>query len=191
MVRKTALLFVLLTAQLAMSCFAQVQESPTGPVILTISGAISVGNGQEDVQNSTETEISAQFDLAMLEEIGLTRIVTETPWTKGLISFEGVLGRDLLSLVNFEGSSLRASALDNYSVDIPVEDFFTHDVILATRIDGQVLRVRDNGPLWVIYPWSDNSNLKRPQYFARSIWQLYSLIVKKSTHVFPVYVHSI
>lgn len=176
---KSALLYLLLAVQVALNCHAQSLETPTGPVILTISGEIEPANNPGDEQENTDVNKTVQFDLAMLEKIGLTRIVTETPWTEGLVNFEGVLFKDLLALINARGSSIRASALDNYSIDIPIEDFLNHDVILATRIDGKALRVRDNGPLWVIYPWTDNSALKRPIYFSRSIWQLHSFTVNK------------
>lgn len=179
MVRRTALLFLLLSALLAQICQAQAIDAPSGKVILTITGAIDVDNSENNAPENSDEPKTAKFDLTMLEEIGLTKITTETPWTKGLIAFEGVLVRDLLSFVKAEGTSVRASALDNYSVDIPIKDFQSHDVILATRINGKVLRVRDNGPVWVIYPWTDNSILKRPHYFARSIWQLHSFTVNK------------
>lgn len=179
MLLKETFLCFFLTVLVALNSHALNKEPLTGPVILTISGAINADSSQELTQNNAEKSNVVQFDLATIEKIGLTKVVTETPWNEGLVEFEGVLMRDLLAHVTAQGSSVYASALDNYSVDIPIEDFMSHDVILATRIDGKVLRVRDNGPLWVIYPWTDHSEYKRPHYFARSIWQLKSLTVNE------------
>ena len=40
------------------------------------------------------------------------------------------------------------------------------------------LTVRQRGPLWVIYPWSDQPNLQNEVYYSRSIWQLKALEVR-------------
>ncbi|MFK7992789.1 MAG: molybdopterin-dependent oxidoreductase [Granulosicoccus sp.] len=174
---KATLVFLFVIVQLVPTSHAQSLDEPTGPVILTISGSIDVYNSQNDLTENTDSPMTARFDLAMLENIGLTQVTTETPWTKGLMTFEGVLARDLMKGVMARGNSVRASAFDNYSVDIPIEDFQNYDVIVATRINGKIMRVRDNGPLWVIYPWTDKPELKRPYFFARSIWQLHSIVV--------------
>ncbi len=107
----------------------------------------------------------------------MIKVATETPWTTGIIEFEGVLVRDLLDFVKADGKTVKAAALDDYVVDIPVEDFLVHDVIIATRIKGKPMRVRENGPLWIIYPWNDVPDLRRPHFYSNSIWQLNSLMV--------------
>lgn len=163
--------------QLTLSCSVHSLESPADRIILTISGAIGVHNdpGADDSENPDQP--TARFDLSMLEAPGVLKVVTETPWTDGLVAFEGVLMRDILDLVEGHGKSVRGVALDDYIVDIPIDDFLKYDVILATRIDGKPMKVRENGPLWIIYPWTDVSELRRPQYYSRSIWQLKSLTV--------------
>lgn len=156
---------------------------PEGKVILTLDGSIAVFNkagtdSQDSSANQPEQVRSLGMDITMLESIGLTTIHTETPWTEGLVEFSGVLMRDLMAHVKAEGSSIHASALDDYIAKLPLEDFQDHDVILATRIAGKPIRVRNNGPLWIIYPWSDVPDLRRPHYYARSIWQLKSITVQ-------------
>ena len=48
----------------------------------------------------------------------------------------------------------------------------TLDTILATRMDGQLMSVRDKGPLFLIYPFDLDSGLYNEKYFARSVWQI-------------------
>lgn len=164
--------------QLSINCHAQQLDPPEGRVILTISGAIGAHTELEaNTEKDSEQSPSAQFDLPMLEALGLTRIATETPWTDGIVDFEGVLVRDILDLVNADGDSVRATALNDYVIALPTQDFIDHDVIIATRIDGKPMKIRENGPLWIIYPWSDVASLRRANYYARSIWQLKSLTV--------------
>lgn len=143
------------------------QETTKGRVVLKVHGEIS-GLGPEAVKS---------FTVEDLEALGMVQVKTETPWTDGIVTFEGVLGRKVLSAVDAKGRLLKARALNDYIVDIPTSDFEEFDVILATRIDGQRLSVRDRGPLWVIYPWSENRSLQSDTFYSRSIWQLQSIQV--------------
>ncbi len=145
-------------------------EAPTGRIILQVSGEITESN----------SDGSMEFDLDMLDALGVTTVTTETPWTEGPVSFQGVLIRDLLATVGSTGTSVDAEALNDYTVTIPVSDFSQYDVILATRANGEVLTVRDRGPVWIIYPWTDQPMLQNEIYYSRSIWQLKSLIVKSN-----------
>lgn len=147
---------------------ADTLQSPQGRVILTVSGAIQKVNGKG----------RARFDLTMIKALGTVTVRTATPWTQGVSEFEGVRLRDLLSAVGATGDTIHAVALNDYKVAIPVSDFDNHDVILAFKLDGRVLRVRDKGPLWVIYPWDDDPSLKTERYYARSIWQLNRVVVE-------------
>jgi hypothetical protein len=116
-----------------------------------------------------------EVDLAGLESLGVRTVVTATPWTEGTIRFEGVLLRDVIDAVAPEATMIRAIAINDYVVEIPVEDARRWDVIVASRADGERMRVRDKGPLWVIYPWSTDPELDQARYHNRSIWQLRAL----------------
>ncbi len=147
---------------------AGVLAAPKGQVILTLSGQIS----------NTNVSDSARFDRDMLEALGMKKIRTSTPWTEGVSVFEGVLVRDLLAAVGASGKVVRATAINDYGVSIPISDFTEHEVILALKINGKYMRVRDKGPLWIIYPLDDHPQLKEPVIFERSIWQLNKITVK-------------
>ncbi|MBL4666572.1 MAG: molybdopterin-dependent oxidoreductase, partial [Sneathiella sp.] len=76
------------------------------------------------------------------------------------------------------GNTLKATAINDYSVDIPVEDIQKHDVIIAYKMNGKFMSIRDKGPLWVIYPWSDTPSLRSELYHSRSIWQLIEISIE-------------
>lgn len=147
---------------------AQELAIPTGRVILTVDGALT----------HTNAGASAQFDLAMLESLPQHTVRTVTPWTEGLTEFTGPRGSELLAVVGAQGRSVVATAINDYQVEIPLSDFTDIAMILATRRDGKPMRVRDKGPIWVIYPWSDRPELKTEIYHSRSIWQLKALTIK-------------
>jgi len=141
---------------------------PKGRVLLSISGAIE----------RTNAEGRADFDRKMLEEIGLVELETTTPFTKGSTVFRGVLARDLMRHIGARGDEIEAAAIDLYKVRIPFEDFERFDVLIALEADGRKLRVRDHGPAWVIYPWTDHEELAKEVYSRRSIWQLNAIEVQ-------------
>ncbi|ALN75662.1 MULTISPECIES: molybdopterin-dependent oxidoreductase [unclassified Aureimonas] len=136
--------------------------NPSGPVVLTISGTISNTNGDG----------IARFDLAALEAIGGRSATMETPWTDGPTQFSGPFLRNVLAEVGAKGSKVQLIALNDYAADIPVGDATGLDTILATRMNGKPLSVRDKGPLFLIYPFDQSPDLYNEKYFSRSVWQI-------------------
>ncbi len=137
---------------------------PAGPVILSVKGKIAVTNNGK----------SADFDIAMLEALPKTSFETSTPWTDADTVFEGVALTDLIAAVGASGGTIVASALNDYSVPIPASDAQA-GVMIAYRLNGEYMQVKDKGPLWVIYPFDDRPELKTETKYSRSVWQLTSL----------------
>jgi len=147
---------------------AQRLPEPTSRVILEVSGKIAKTNAPE----------RARFDLKALEALGITKVTTSTPWTEGKKVFEGVRLRDLLQAVGADGTTITPVALNDYKLDIPREDFDKYPVILAYRMDGEELRVRDKGPLWIVYPRDDFPELDNRLIRSRWVWQVKELMVR-------------
>ncbi|SFV29722.1 hypothetical protein SAMN05216456_0822 [Devosia crocina] len=141
---------------------------PQGPVILTVSGTVGV----------TNSEAGAQFDRQMLRDIGVTHVKTSTPWTDGVQDFSGVLGRALMERVEAQGDVVMASALNDYTVELPMSDFLDYDLLLATEMNGEEMRVSDKGPVWIVYPRDDEPALQDRRLHDRWVWQLKSLQVQ-------------
>lgn len=142
-------------------------SAPDGPVILTISGEITV----------TNADGRAEFDREMLEALPQTAVRTLTPWTDDQVVFEGVLMRDLLAFVGSRGETVKATALNDYAVSIPVSDFEEETVILAIKRNGDYMPVRENGPLWIIYPLCDD--LTDLDTHSKMVWQLRWIEVRR------------
>lgn len=141
---------------------------PQDEVILSVTGAIEITNAPG----------RADFDMANLERLGLSKVSTWTPWTTGEIEFEGVLARRLMDAVGARGTEVKATALNDYQQTIPLGDFESYDVLLALRANGHLMRVRDKGPIWIIYPWSDHPELDDFLTREKSVWQLNALRVQ-------------
>jgi hypothetical protein len=141
---------------------------PRDRVILTVTGALANADGSGRID----------FDLRSLERLGLSRLTTWTPWTDGEVEFEGVLARRLMEAVGARGTGVEARALNDYEETIPIEDFHKYDVLLAIRINGALMRVRDKGPIWIVYPWSAHPELDDFATREKSVWQLNALHVR-------------
>lgn len=141
---------------------------PGGEPILTVTGRIQVMNGDG----------RAEFDRDMLEKLGTVTLATSTPWTEGQPVFEGVSASTLLDAVGAEGTMVTAIALNDYRVQLPISDFRRYPVLLATKMNGMTLRIRDKGPVWIIYPRDDFPELANDAINQRWIWQLKELHVE-------------
>jgi len=141
---------------------------PGGTVLLTVAGNIGNAN-QADV---------AALDESALRMLPRHAIETATVVTDGVRRFEGFLMRDLLEMVGAQGRVVRASALNDYVIDIPMQDFQRFDVLVATHMDGVRLLPRDKGPFWIVYPRDAHEELQDIRYDYRWVWQLIRLEVK-------------
>jgi hypothetical protein len=61
-----------------------------------------------------------------------------------------------MEAVGAAGTEVGAFALNEYQQTIPISDFASYDVLLAFRMNGRPMRLRDKGPIWIVYPWSDH-----------------------------------
>lgn len=137
-------------------------DAPKGDVVVVITGNIS----------NTNQGDTAVFDMDMLENLpGLSKTL-ETPWTEEATTFSGPRLQALLREVGAQGSKLIVKALNDYSAEVPMEDADKFETILATRMNGDLMSVRDKGPLFLIYPFDTNPELFNEKYFSRSVWQI-------------------
>jgi hypothetical protein len=161
--RNAAALAVLLAAPLA----AQDLPAPEGEPMLTITGKISQTNDGE----------AAVFDLAMLEAMETVTFTTTTIWTDGPQEFTGVPLGVLMEAVGAEGDTIKATAINDYAVDITREDWSVEGPIVAYRNHGELMAVRHKGPLWVVWPFDMNADFQTEQIYSKSIWQLDRIVV--------------
>lgn len=143
-------------------------EKPTGPAVLTVYG--NVGNTNrgpldpfhDALLHATNVEFdeAAEFDLEMLEGLGMQAVETGYDTWPGKFRFEGPLLRDVLAAVGAEGRAVTAYALDGYGARIPAEQIEKHSVILALKRDGQWLGLGGRGPGWVVFPRDQTPELQ-------------------------------
>ena len=157
--------WLLALAAAAPLSFAQSLDAPKGRAILSISGKI-------DLKNKGDLAI---FDMAMIEKLPQHTFTTRTPWYDKPVKFTGPLLSDVLAAVKASGTTVSAVAINDYKVNIPMEDVRKHGILMARLIDDKPIPVRSKGPLFVVYPFDSASELRTSVYYERSIWQLKAL----------------
>ena len=141
---------------------------PESPPILEVHGAIARMNA----------EGAAHFDLGMLRALPAARLQTTTVVTDGVRRFDGFLMRDLLAHVGAQGTTVTARALNDYTIDIPIDEFERFDVLVAYEMDGEPLLPSGKGPLWIVYPRDQHAELQDIRFDYRWVWQLRELDVR-------------
>ena len=156
------LIVMLLSFALSTQVWAGEFSKPAGKALLTLSG---------NIENTNE-DGKAVFDIASLEKLGMVSFQTTSPWYNGRTTFTGIPLQKLMDYVGASGSVVKVTALNDYTTEIPLSDFKKYNVILALKINGEYMRIRDKGPLFVVYPYDSLPELNTQIYYSRSAWQI-------------------
>jgi len=152
---------------LALAVFASSPDARAEEILLTLSNA--------NVTSATPVKWTRD-DLAALPQ---KQVQTATEWTDGRPVFEGPLARDVIAgAKGYAEKFVKAIAVNDYSVEIPLSDFEQYDVILALSMNGRELSLRDKGPIWIVYPRDSHPELHDPAFNSRWIWQLDRLVLQ-------------
>lgn len=84
----------------------------------------------------------------------------------------------MLRAAGARGNTIVAVALNDYKTEIPFQDAMQYQVIVARLMNDKPMPVREKGPLFIIYPFDSQSELRAALYYNRSAWQLRSLQIK-------------
>jgi hypothetical protein len=157
-------------------------HSRTSVVLLFLLGLAVSPVAAQDVTELQITAASSQakfivMDLATLDTLEQIEFTTTTIWTDEDIVFSGVPLRALLTHLDLDGETIELVALTDYAVSMPIDAIEDNVPIIATRMNGETMSVRDKGPYWIVYPYDSNPMYQTETVYARSIWQLNRLNV--------------
>lgn len=148
-----------------------------GLLILALFAGLPASQAAEDaavliITDSSGGEVRT-FTRAELAALPQTRFSTRTSFTDGRPEFAGPLARDVLAAAGVgDARSIVFTAVNDYWVDVPFEELRRYDVIMALRMNGRDLSLRDKGPIWLMYPLDRHAELSDPVYSGRLIWQM-------------------
>jgi hypothetical protein len=140
-------------------------QTPAGPAVLTVAGEIGKSNRPEfdatkDVffkYHQRSFTQAFEFDVNMLEALGMRTAVISYPGLAQPIRVEGPLLRDVLAAVRAEPGTIRVTALDGFTTVIDQNALMGEDWIVALKADGRYLSLGQQGPAWIVYARRDGT----------------------------------
>jgi len=171
---------VLFPVMIASAVSAQMSDG--SPCVVGETVLVSAGSGIATLTQNADEKIvtltgrdgqSVALSAAQFAALPQYAVANENEFMDGLNCYQGPLGRDVLALIGAgPGDTVNLTAINDYLVEAPAVHMFDYDVIFATEINGERLSVRDKGPIWVVYPQSDQAELRDPIYSTYMVWQL-------------------
>ncbi|MBR9884981.1 MAG: hypothetical protein GYB21_15585 [Oceanospirillales bacterium] len=79
---------------------------------------------------------------------------------------------DLLEYVGSNSQSAEVMALNDYHATLDIRELAAVPVLVAIKNNGSYMRVRDKGPLWIVYPFEDLPLADQSRHQANQVWQL-------------------
>lgn len=143
-----------------------------GLALMLPATSMARGGPQMPLEIEAATSEAIVLDSEALDALPVAGFETTTPWTEGPTRFEGVPLSVLIDRFGIEGETIEATALNDYSVTLPAVDENGFDPLVAYKVNGEYISVRDKGPFWIVYPFDSDERLESEAYYSRSIWQL-------------------
>lgn len=143
------------------------QSKPTGPILLTVTGAVENANrGAYDPAhdkffgyNEVEFTQATQFDYDALTALDMVKIMADFPKGGVVYEYEGPLLADVLGAAGAKGSKVTIQALDGYAVEMDAQTAIDQGAVVALKRDGAPLSIGGYGPTHVVFPRAERSDL--------------------------------
>ena len=146
-------------------------DGPDGAVLLVVDGAVD-----PPAALAGPAPGAAHFDRAALEALPPTTVRTATPWSEGVVRYEGARVAEVLRAAGASpGARVIADAVNDYRAELDAEELARYPIIVAWLADGEPMTVRTLGPLRIVFPFDDHPELRGASAEARSVWQLVRL----------------
>ncbi len=144
------------------------------PLIVMAGQSVSVSADTTMSLNISAADAEAPISLTLedLDAMPQVSFTTSTIWTDGVVEFSGVPLKALLESVAADSTTVEMVALNDYKVAMPLAQLEDSAPIVATRMNGAVMSVRDKGPFWVVFPYDEDAKYQTETIYSYSIWQL-------------------
>jgi len=162
----------------------------SGPVLLTLTGAIGAGNrgaldpalDQMMAKQKLQFNRAHTFDFAALSALPQTTIKPTLEYDNKQHVLSGPLLVEVLKAAGASAASdVLLRAVDGYAVQVALADIRKYRFIVATHLDGKPIPLGGLGPLWAVYePDSFPDIMEKPisARFALCPWGTYHIEAK-------------
>ena len=129
------------------------------------------------------SDMQTQYcDLSTLDSMPQEKLLTSLPPSLGIIGKNEWSGVSLKYIVQNlgakEDSVIELAALNDYVISIPMKSIDSYNPVLASRLNGNTMPIRNKGPLVLIYPFDKYREIDTPLYQDYTIWMIHEIRVK-------------
>lgn len=178
-------------AALPGAAFAK-SATASGPVLLTVTGAIGKGNrgpldpalDQLMKKHGVKFDKAHTFDTAALDALPGVTIRPTLEYDAQVHTLRGPLLADIVSATGSplgDNNKLLLRAIDGYAATVTAAEARKYRFIIATRIDGKPLPLGGLGPCWAVYEadrFPDMAARPLNERFGACPWGLYHIEVQ-------------
>ena len=150
---------ILALCAVTLSACSERNVSPAGNIVTIFGDIRTVDRGPSQgtleplfFANGIEFDAACVLTFASLDLMDQSIVRVSFPQGGDERRFSGPLLRDVLSVADIQGQQLTFTALDGYQRTIDANRIANHDVILAIRVDGEILGLGGYGPAMVVWP---------------------------------------
>ncbi len=102
----------------------------------------------------------------------LHTVETYNPWEKRTEVYTGIWVSDLIKTYGQGTTSLKLTAIDDYQVTLNNEEWQNLRILLATKVNGQYIDVKNKGPMRVVFPDYDAANKHYELSLPKWLWMI-------------------
>lgn len=147
-------------------------------LLFTVLAMLTGARASDEVLKVSAGGQEKTYTIEALEALGVSTIRTTTTWTDGVQTFEGVTLATIAKAHGMEAGKLIVGAINDYKAEIELAEINAVPVMLATRMNGERMSVRDKGPFWVVYPRDDHPEFAEERHNYKWVWQVGTLEFK-------------
>ena len=108
-----------------------------------------------------------------LENLPQTEYAVVDPYFKKRVVYKGVLLKDLVAAYTKpDTQKIRLRAIDEYRAEFVKGEWIRFDIMLATRMNGKHMGIRENGPARIVLPYDTAKGIDKTLYKPKWIWQV-------------------
>ena len=116
--------------------------APKSKTILTVAGAVRQSNSAQGIE----------LDMRTLEQLPITETTIYEPFLKKDVTFSGIMMDDFVEVVGgVDADAVVFTALDDFQATLSMPVLRSSTVMLATRQEGEWMKVRAGGPIRIVF----------------------------------------
>lgn len=146
-------------------------------VLAFFISTLSVAAQDPGVLRLGSAETKVDLTLQDLDALPQSSFTTSTIWTDDAVEFSGVMLAEVLKEIDANGAEVELVALNDYRVKMPFTVVSETAPLVATRMNGATMAVRDKGPYWIVFPYDSDPEFQTEITYSRSVWQLSAINV--------------